>query len=219
MERTDSLVLADAQTVADLRTFVTRARAADDGAIRFQAKGTVLAAYVCVLRPRLLGEKTPTILGLRTIPLAESADVDATVSLASVADRLARMGEGDVVLAVPPTAVNESWAGVTPPRVGWKAVGEFLTEELIATAKAGVREVAEIVPSNPGALIVNNARGAVWGRPLAGPTSSVPAGAAFAGYALGFWTPGGQATVYEESRWQRISTSQGHVLVRPPASL
>ena len=50
-------------TSADLRTFATRAKAIDDGAIRLQASGPVLAAYVCVLRPRLLGESTPTILG------------------------------------------------------------------------------------------------------------------------------------------------------------
>src|ERR1700712_4796498 len=85
------LRLADPGTAADLRTYVTRARTADDGAIRLSAHGTVLAAYVAVLRPKLLGEGTPTVLGLRTMALAESADVDVTVPLSAVADRLARM--------------------------------------------------------------------------------------------------------------------------------
>lgn len=211
------LVLADPQTAADLRTFVTRARAAEDGAVRLQAGGKVLAAYVCVMRPRLLGEAMPTILGLRTMPLAEPAEVDVTVPLASVADRLARMGVDDAVLPLPPVGANETWAGVSPPRGGWSRTGGLGTDELIAAAKAGVRDVADTVPANPGALIVNNVRATVWGRPLPD-APQVPAGAAFAGYALGFWAPGGTASVYEEARWVRISTAQGHVLVRPAAS-
>ena len=44
------LLLDDPQAYADLRTFVTRARSLDEaGAIRIQAEGTVLAAYVGVL--------------------------------------------------------------------------------------------------------------------------------------------------------------------------
>ncbi len=69
---TQSFRFADPpRDLADLRTFVTRAKSIDDGAIRLQATGNVLAAYVCVLRPRILGESTPTILGLRTMALAE----------------------------------------------------------------------------------------------------------------------------------------------------
>ena len=71
---TQSFRFADPRDLADLRTFATRAKTIDDGAIRLQAAGSVLAAYVCVLRPRLLGESTPTILGLRTMGLAEPSD-------------------------------------------------------------------------------------------------------------------------------------------------
>ena len=78
--------------------------------------GPVLAAYVCVLRPRLLGESTPTILGLRTMALAQPADTDVTVPLSAVLDRLARAGEDDVELPVPPVTVTESWAGIGAPR-------------------------------------------------------------------------------------------------------
>ncbi|HEY1157330.1 MAG TPA: hypothetical protein VGE95_13680, partial [Arthrobacter sp.] len=93
---TSSFRFADPRDLADLRTFATRAKAIDDaGAIRLQAAGSVLAAYVCVLRPRLLGESTPTILGLRTMALAEPSATDVTVALSSVLDRLARVGEQD----------------------------------------------------------------------------------------------------------------------------
>ena len=67
---TESLQFSDPRDLADLRTFATRAKAVDDGGIRLSVDGTVLAAYVCLLRPRLLGEGTPTILGLRTMALA-----------------------------------------------------------------------------------------------------------------------------------------------------
>ena len=99
---TQPLRFTDPRDLADLRTFATRAKSIDDGAIRLQASGPVLAAYVCVLRPRLLGESTPTILGLRTMALAQPADTDVTVPISAVLDRLARAGENDVELPLPP---------------------------------------------------------------------------------------------------------------------
>jgi hypothetical protein len=213
------LRLADPGTAADLRTYVTRARTADDGAIRLSAHGTVLAAYVAVLRPKLLGEGTPTVLGLRTMALAESADVDVTVPLSAVADRLARMGADGVELSVPPVTVNESWAGITAPRGGWERVRDLASDTLITAAKNGMREVAQILPVNPGALIVNNARAAVWGRAMDDTAPELPAGAAFAAYTLGFAAPGEQAAVFRSHRWLRLSSDRGHVLIKPATTL
>lgn len=214
---TQSLRFADPQDLADLRTYATRAKTIDDGAIRLQATGQVLAAYVCVLRPRILGESTPTILGLRTIGLAEPAQLDVTVSLASVLDRLARAGADDVELPVPPTTVSESWAGVGAPRSGWEPLGAMSDTDLRAAADAGIAEIARAVPDRPGTLIVNNARAAVWGRELPG-SAGLPAGAAFAAYALGF-LGGGEHTLFRNGRWFRLSGPRGHVLVRSGAGL
>ena len=63
------IVLEDAQGYADLRTFVARARQLDeDGAVRLQADGAVLAAYVGVLPGRgLMGDGA--VVGLRTMRL------------------------------------------------------------------------------------------------------------------------------------------------------
>lgn len=216
---TEEYLLADAGTVADLRTFVTRARAADDGAIRLQGSGHVLAAYVCVMRAKLLGEGTPTILGLRTMALSAPSNVDVTVQLGAVADRLAHMAEGDLGLPVPPMTVNESWAGVSAPRSAWAQVTTVTAETLIEVAREGVREIGQILPINPGTLIVNNARAAVWGRPMAGVDGDVPGGAAFAAYTLGFVAPGETATIFSSHRWLRLSTPRGHILVRPTALL
>jgi len=216
---TDELLLADAGTVADLRTFVTRARTADDGAIRLQGAGTVLAAYVCVMRPKLLGEGTPTILGLRTMALNTPSTLDVTVSLASVADRLARMDADDTALPVPPMTVNEAWVAVSAPRSAWEEIATVSADTLIQVAKDGVQEIGQIIPVNPGALIVNNARAAVWGRPIDGIAGELPAGAAFAAYALGFVAPGESGTVFRSHKWLRLSTNRGHILVRPKSIL
>ncbi|NJC22507.1 hypothetical protein BJ994_001583 [Arthrobacter pigmenti] len=216
---TSELAFSDPQVVSDLRTFVGRARAAEDGAVRLQASSNVLAAYVCILGPRILGEATPTVLGLRTMPLDAASRLDTTVALASVADRLARMEEGDLVLSVPPTTVTETWAGVLPPRSGWRPAGTVPTDVLLDHAREGIREIAQSVPSNHGAIIVNNARGAVWGRNVAEVSTGLPAGAAFGAFALGFCVPGAQANVFTNGRWTRISTPGGHILVRRAAVL
>ncbi len=95
------LRLRDPESLADLGRFAARARAVDaDGAMRLQASGTVLAAWVGVLSGTgILAEGT--VLGLRTFALAEPAEVDVTVPLGAVTDRAARGGGSD--LPVPPT--------------------------------------------------------------------------------------------------------------------
>ena len=214
-----SLRFADPHTVADLRTFTARARANDDGGMRLVGAGRVLAAYVCTLRPTVLGEAVPTVLGLRTMALEEEADVDTTVALSSVLDRLARMPEGDVVFPVPTVTVTENWSGVLPPRSGWEAAGTVAAEVLEQAAQQGIGEVARSLPERAGAPLVSSARIAVWGRPLAGVPGAVPAGAAFGAFSLGFLQPGTWATVHTNGRWSRLSTARGHVLVRAAAVL
>ncbi|MGW6172886.1 hypothetical protein ACWF5H_05280 [Arthrobacter sp. NPDC055138] len=217
------LQLADVQVAADLKTYVSRARAAGESSIHLQAFGSVLAAYVCLMRPRILGESTPTILGLRVMPLAAPAAVEETVPLAAVGDRLARMGNEETGLAVPPTTLTESWTGVLPPRSGWEHTGVLDSAVLEEAARDGIRQVSEALPESPGQLMVNNARGTVWSRPLPGTGGlpagvELPSGAAFAALTLGF-LDGNPAAVYRNGRWLRVSTGRGHVLVRSGASL
>lgn len=212
------LDLGDREAVADLGTFIARARAIDPtGAIRLQAVGAVLAMYVCVLRPRMLGEQTPTVLGMRAVPLAGSADVDTTVPMASVADRLARLGDEGTLLDVPPSSVRVPWAAVTPPRGPWARVGEVSAEVLMATAAAGMAEVAARVPEQPGAAMVDGARAYVWGRGVDG-AERIPAGAAFAAEALGFLRPAEALPIFESGAWLRVASPRGHVLCRIPGS-
>ncbi|MEO5983379.1 MAG: hypothetical protein ABIQ13_13795, partial [Pedococcus sp.] len=82
-----------------------------------------------------------------------------------------------------------------------------------AVAREGIAEVASGAPSDAGGQAVAALRRQVWGR-LTATTPPVPAGGAFAAYALGFVAPGSEATVWTHGRWTRLSTQAGHVLVR-----
>ena len=205
------LHLGDRDVAADLSTYLTRARALDpEGAARLQASGTTLAVYVGVLPGQgLLGKGT--VLGLRVMALREAAEVDATVPVASVADRLARPGS-PTDLAVPPVGVSTGWAALTPPRSGWEPVGTLGADDLRAAAAAGIAEVSQGVPAGAGAHAVRSLRQQVWGRETA-TVPPVPAGAAFAAYSLGFLTDDPVA-VLACGRWTRLTSATGHVLLR-----
>jgi hypothetical protein len=211
-----TLTFADGESLLDLSTFVGRARGHDpDGAIRLQAVGQVLAAWVCVLPGRdLLG--SGTVLGLRTMPLAAEHDLDVTVPLGGLSDRFARRGAtGDTttVLAVPPATVAPPWGGVTPPRGGWAPVGSVTSSALLQAARDGVAEVAGGTPRSAGAPAVAALRARVWGRLL---EHEVPAGAGLAVLALGFAREDQPrlATVHRSGPWTRVSLPAGHVVCR-----
>jgi len=204
------LRFADADTIEDLRTYVTRARALDaGGAIRLQSFGSTLAAYVGVLPGQGL-MTTGAIIGLRLMALAEPADVDVTVSLASVSDRLARGATS--TFSIPPTTVRVGWAAKAPPRSGWETVGELSVADLKTAATQGIAEIAQGAPEGSGAVVVAALRQRVWARD-SHTTPPIPSGAAFAAYTLGFLTQE-SARVFAHGGWTRLSTATGHVLVR-----
>jgi len=207
---TGELRFADTATIEDLATYVSRARSLDaDGAIRLQSFGSTLAAYVGVLPGHGL-MTAGAVIGLRVMALAEPADVDATVSLASVSDRLARCGVS--TLSIPPSTVRAGWAASAPSRSGWESVGELSMTELKLVASQGIAEIAQGAPKGSGASLVAALRQRVWGRDSQ-TTPPIPSGAAFAAYALGFLTQE-SARVFAHGRWTRLSTATGHVLVR-----
>lgn len=215
-DRHATLTFADVESLVDLSTYVGRARAYDGaGAMRLQAVGEVLAAWVCVLPGRdLLG--SGTVLGLRTMPLAGEHRLDTTVPLAGLSDRFARRGvtaDTSAVLTVPPTTVSPPWGGVTPPRGGWAPVGEIGGDTLLEAARTGIAEVAQGTPQAAGAPAVAALRARVWGRPL---EHGVPAGAGLGAFVLGFAREGSPqaATVHRSGPWTRVSLPAGHLLCR-----
>jgi hypothetical protein len=224
---TGVLLLTDEQSLADLGRFATRARAVDgEGAMRLQASGSVLAAWVGVLPGAgILAEGT--VLGLRTFALAEPAELDVTVPLGAVTDRTAR-GPG-TELPLPPTRAVAPWSAVTPPRGPWEPAGELPGDLLAAVARDGLAEVSDAVRERGAAAGL--VRDRVWARDVreaAGPhpdlldadgglpeaVPAVRAGGAFGAYALGFLAPGLAVQVFRSNRWTRLSAPGGHVLIR-----
>ncbi|WP_426623842.1 hypothetical protein ACPPVW_14750 [Leifsonia sp. McL0607] len=117
---------------------------------------------------------------------------------------------------LPMEAPSVTWAGISPPRGGWRQVGETTYELLQSTAAAGIAEVAEAVPTGTGEQLVQRVRAEVWGRPIDG-LEYVPAGAAFAAESLGFLAVGEQVAILETGPWTRLTTRRGHTLIRRQA--
>ncbi|HEX5533818.1 MAG TPA: hypothetical protein VFX33_08765 [Actinomycetales bacterium] len=208
--------LRDAESRADLGTYVGRAKRVDpDGDARLVGHGLVLAAYVSPLH----GGDLPTVLGLRTYGLAQPWDGDVLAPLKALADRLARTVTPPT-LAIPPVlSTGVAWAGVSPPRSGWELAGEVRGSVLSASAAAGIAEIAEGVPDGAGSAAVARLRSAVWSRTADWSTDAgvdVPDGAAFAAETLGFLAGDDdtQVHVYRRGSWTRLSSPLGHVLVR-----
>lgn len=202
------LRLTDAAALSDLGRFAARARSLDaEGAMRLQAAGGVLAAWVGVLPGHgILGDGT--VLGLRTFALVESAECDVVVPLGAVTDRTSRStGSGD--LPLPPTRALATWTAVTPPRSGWEPAGELSADDLAGAARAGIDQVTAAVRQLGAAA--GFVRDRVWQQELA---PHVRAGGAFAAHSLGFLRPGSVVAVLRSGSWTRLTAVGGHVVMR-----
>lgn len=219
--------LVDASSVEDVRTYLTRARAVDDdGAVRFQGVGGAVGIWTCALSRLGLLDTTPTVLGLRTAGLAQPSSLDAVVGLGAVLDRMPRsQGAENGLVRLPPYHEQAAWAGISPSLSGWEAVGAIAAQDLVTTAKAGTEEVARTVPTDSGREMVQRVRSAVWsrvsdwGRVLGTDGTeacTVPDGAAFAAWSLGFLRSDddSQVPVAVNGAWTRLSCAGGFVLTR-----
>ncbi|WP_431277298.1 hypothetical protein [Leifsonia poae] len=224
-----SFSLVDSLAVSDLQTYLSRAARVEEGSVRLIGGSGVLAVYTAILYPRGLLDQTPTVLGLRTFAIEPGVAFDAVVPIRSLLDRLARIAdavaagttsegapEGPVEVRMPLEVSTVTWAGISPPRGGWRPVGETTFELLELTAKTGIAEVAEAVPTGTGEQLVQRVRAEVWGRPI-DDLEYVPAGAAFAAESLGFLGAGEPVTILETGPWTRLTTRRGHILVRRQA--
>lgn len=206
------LRLVDAESAADLATYLARAKRVDDaGDVRLQAVGDVLAAWTCLVPGHGLSN-SGLVLGLRTFALAESTRSDLTVPIAAVTDRLAR---GGTEIPEPPMTTHPTWRALSAPRSGWEPVGSIADADLRATALAGIEEVARGAPEGSGSAAVADLRSRVWGRPT-DTVPPVPAGAAFGLHVLGFLRPDedARALVHTTGPWTRVATDGGFVIAR-----
>lgn len=212
MTGTVQIDFGDPRGLADLATYLGRARKANpDGSVRLQVVGSLLVTTVAVIEGSgLMGEGT--VLGMRVVAIAPSDAVDATVSFASVSDRLARDGAGSV-LSVPPTTVRAPWSGLTPPRDGWEPVGKLDGAAVDSIARQGISQVAEGTPDGAGAHAIDALRRRTWAA-MSDTAPPIAAGLAFGAHVLGFTVAGEPASISAHGRWTRLSTDRGHVLVR-----
>lgn len=221
--------LVDSLVVSDLQVYLSRAGRVEDGSVRLIAGSGVLAAYTAILYPRSLMDHIPTVLGLRTFVTDREAAFDTVVPTRSLLDRLARAADapaqpredGDGVMPIGirlPLQVNTvTWAGITPPRGGWRRVGQTTVAVLERASAEGIADVAEAIPTEAGEQLVQRVRGEVWSRPIPG-LEYVAAGAAFAAQSLGFLVDGSElVSVHETGPWTRLTLRRGHVLVKRPA--
>jgi hypothetical protein len=214
--------LADSLSLGDLHTYLQRAGRVEDGSVRLIAGSGILAVYTAILYPRGILDESPTVLGLRTFELFETEDFDVVVPMRSLVDRIVRaraeLGDDDsrpVTMTRPPEVNTVTWAGISPPRGGWRPLGETDAATLEFAARTGIAEVAEAIPTGTGEQLVQRVRSEVWGRGIEG-LEHVPTGAAFAVYSLGFLGDD-PVRLFETGPWTRLSSRRGHVLVRRKA--
>lgn len=214
------LTLADSLSLGDLHTYLQRAGRVEDGSVRLIAGNGILAVYTAILYPRGILDESPTVLGLRTFELIDTDDFDIVVPMRSMVERIerarAQLPDDDdsrfVSMTRPPEVNTVTWAGISPPRGGWRALGESDAATLESAARAGIEEVAAAIPAGTGEQLVQRVRSEVWGRGVDG-LEYVPTGAAFAAFSLGFLGED-PVRLFETGPWTRLTTRRGHVLVR-----
>lgn len=205
------LLFPDSEAAADARTFAGRATRLGDGAVRLRAADGTLVMTSAPLAPRGLLDSTPTVLGLRVLPV----DPELVCDLVVEASTLVLDPSDARAVLLPDTGLAPAWAGVSPPREAWIHVGGIAASVLAARAQWGITAVAEAMPQDPGEDIVRTVRASVWGQPDEA-LGGLPLGAAFAAFTLGFIGGDEQAVQRTSGPWTRLSLARGHVLVRGP---
>jgi hypothetical protein len=216
------LTLADSLSLGDLHTYLQRAGRLEDGSVRLVASSGILAVYTAILYPRGILDESPTVLGLRTFALFQTDDFDAVVPMRSLVERIVRargeLGDDEsrpVTMSRPPEVNTVTWAGISPPRGGWRPLGETDAATLESAARAGIEEVAKAIPEGTGEQLVQRVRSEVWGRGVDG-IEHVPAGAACGAFSLGFLGDD-PVRIFETGPWTRLTSRRGHILVRRKA--
>lgn len=205
------LLFPDSHAAADALTFASRTTRLGDGAVRFRGEAGNLVMTSAPLAPRGLLDSTPTVLGMRVLPVDPELLCDVVVE----ASDLTLDPDDSCAVILPETGLLPAWAGVAPPRTGWIDAGSISASVLASRAQWGIAAVAESVPQNPGEDVVRAVRATVWGAPDDA-LDGLPLGAAFAAFGLGFIVGEEQAQRRIAGTWTRLSLARGHVIVRGP---
>lgn len=203
-------VFADPGEAAALAAFLQRlVRWEKAAAVRLQADRGVLGVYARPARFEVLALRTARLLG-------DGAELDATVSAGELLEGVA---ETDEAVTVPGDVTGPSWAGLLPPRGGWRPTAELSGADVRQAASAVITEFRERSEAMPPAARTREALDAlaeeVWERRLTG--TRLPLRAVHAAQALGFLhiAPDTPVALLAAGPWLRLGTPHGSVLVRP----
>ncbi|MEU9413192.1 hypothetical protein AB0E08_46925 [Streptomyces sp. NPDC048281] len=216
------LHLADDGEAADLAAFLSRLLRYDrSAAVRLQAAGTALAVFG---RPPSF-----EVLAIRAVRLAKPYEdgLDVTLDVTvSAGELLESLDERAATAAVPKAVTGPPWAGVLPPRGGWRPEpGLPAPQALRATVTAAVGEfrsrTEELAPDGRTRAELDRIGRDIWSRTVGG--TPLPVRAVHAAQSLGFLRTSGAADAADSSdevvllssgAWLRLRTPFGSIAVR-----
>ncbi|WP_431771059.1 hypothetical protein [Streptomyces cucumeris] len=193
------LHFADAGEAADLAAFLVRLIHYDRAAaVRLQAGAGVLAVFGRPPSFEVLAIRTARVAAMATTGGA-AGSLDTTVSAGEFAEALdtalsarTAAAAGPLVVPVPGAVTGPPWAGVLPPRGGWRRVeGLPGADEVRAAVSAAVAEFRardEALPEERRTRAERDRIGhEIWSRTLGG--TGLPLRAVHAAQSLGFLRP------------------------------
>ncbi|MFD7629130.1 hypothetical protein ACFV7Q_24390 [Streptomyces sp. NPDC059851] len=227
---TGQLRFADSGEAADLAAFLGRLVHYDRAAaVRLQAGGGALAVFG---RPPSFD-----VLAVRTVRLAAPVETPLDVTV-SAGELLESVDEGSAGATVPAAVTGPPWAGVLPPRGGWRQLPGLPGPEAMRAAVAGAvaefRARDEALPPQHRTRSERDRIGRdIWSRRLA--DTELPLRAVHAAQSLGFLRPvrsvvaagpAGPApaaapdpvALLASGGWLRLRTPYGSIAVRRPGA-
>lgn len=207
------LHLADEGEAADLAAFLSRLLHYDRGAaVRLQAAGTALAVFG---RPPSF-----EVLAIRAVRLAKPYEngLDVTLDVTVSAGELLESVDEEAVTAIVPEAVTgPPWAGVLPPRGGWRPVPGLPGQDALrAMVGAGVAEfrsrTQELAPESRTRAELDRIGREIWSRTVG--DTHLPVRAVHAAQSLGFLRATGDLALLSSGAWLRLRTPYGSIAVR-----
>ncbi|NUK24968.1 hypothetical protein [Streptomyces lunaelactis] len=200
-----SLHFADAREAEDLAAFLARLIHYDRAAaVRLQAWGGALAVFG---RPPSF-----EVLAIRTARLGDPVELDVTVSAGELLESLEGAG-----FTVPAAVTGPPWAGLLPPRGGWRELSGLpevtAMRGAVAAAVAEFRTRDEQLPAERRNRAERDRIGRdIWSRTVGG--TGLPLRAVHAAQSLGFLRPGVPVALLSAGSWLRLRTPFGSIAVR-----
>lgn len=207
------LHLADEGEAADLAAFLSRLLHYDRGAaVRLQAAGTALAVFG---RPPSF-----EVLAVRAVRLAKPYEKGLEVTLdvtVSAGELLETVDEKAGTALVPGAVTGPPWAGVLPPRGGWRSEPGLPAPDtlrsLVAAVVAEFRSRTQELPAERRTRAELDRIGAdIWSRTVG--DTRLPVRAVHAAQSLGFLRPGVPLRLLSSGAWLRLRTPYGSIAVR-----